>query len=65
MDLRSSYAETAGTLNQDHVPEIVTELLDVQNQSELLGRVLKLNRATVDAIFMQFSDPKKTPPSCY
>ena len=32
--------------------------MDAQNQSEMLGRVLKLPKSTVDAILKQYSDPK-------
>ena len=49
----------AGALNEDDAVEIATELLDVQNQSKLLGRVLKLNRATVNSICVQFSNPEE------
>ena len=45
-------------LEEKDVPEIVREVLDAQNQSEMLGRVLKLPKSTVDAILKQYSGPK-------
>ena len=53
---------TAGELNKrlndDDVPEIVREIFDVRNDSETLGRVLKLSKATVDSILLQYNKPK-------
>ena len=46
------------TLNDDDVPDIVREIFDVRNDSETLGRLLKLSKATVDSILLQYSKPK-------
>ena len=47
------------TLVQDDVPEIVGKILDAQNKSELLGRVLKLPASTVSGIHRQYRDPEE------
>ena len=46
------------TLNQDDVPDVVCEILDVRTKSDKFGRVLKLPKATVDSIYQQYSDPQ-------
>ena len=45
-------------MEEKDVPEIAREILDAQIHSEMLGRVLKLPKSTVDAILKQYSDPK-------
>ena len=44
------------TLNQDDVADVVCEILDVQTKSKTFGRVLKLPKATVDAIHCRYSE---------
>ena len=45
-------------LNQDDVPGVVCEILDVLTKSDLFGRVLKLPKATVESIHLQYSNPQ-------
>ena len=45
-------------LNQDDVPDVVCEILDVRTKSDKFGRVLKLPKASVDSIYQQYSDPQ-------
>ena len=58
-----NYSPEAGaiedrTFNQDDVPDVVCEVLDVRTKSNLFGRVLKLPAATVESIHQQYSDPQ-------
>ena len=46
------------TLNQEDVPNVVGEILEVQTKSKTFGRVLKLPKATVDSIYQKYSDPQ-------
>ena len=46
-------------LNEDDVPNVVCEILDMQTQSELFGRVLKLPVSTLKFIHQQHRDPRK------
>ena len=46
-------------LNQDDVPNVVYEILDVGMKSELFGRVLKLPPSTVESIHQPHRDPQK------
>ena len=45
-------------LREDDVIEIVGGILNVQNKSGTLGRVLKLPKARVEAIIQQYNDPQ-------
>ena len=45
-------------LNEDDVPDVVCEILDVQTKSDKFGRVLKLPRATVESIYEKYGDPQ-------
>ena len=47
------------TLNQEDVPEVVCEILEVQTKSKMFGRVLGLSKVTVDSIHQQNSDPQE------
>ena len=67
-DIRVSYASwfsfQPGTvrvekkLDAQNVAEVVREILEVQNKSETLGRVLKLPKVAVDRILQQYSNPQ-------
>ena len=58
--LRFSFAETDAfkdrTLNQEDVPKVACEILEVQTKSKRFGRVLGLPKVTVDSIHQQNSD---------
>ena len=59
---RSLFAEAEfedRTLNQEDVPKVVCEILEVQTKSKTFGRVLGLPRVTVDSIHQQHSDPQE------
>ena len=60
---RCHYAEADGfkdlTLNQEDVPKVVCEILEVQTKSKTFGRVLGLPRVTVDSIHQQNIDPQE------
>ena len=45
-------------LNAEDVPAVVREIFDVRKESEILGRVLKVPKATVESIHLQSSRPK-------
>ena len=47
------------TLNQEDVPKVVCEILEVQTKSKTFGRVLGLPKVTVDSIHQQNSDPQE------
>ena len=47
------------TLNQEDVPNVVGEILEVQTKSKTFGRVLGLPKVTVDSIHQQNSDPQE------
>jgi hypothetical protein len=47
------------TLDEHDVTEIVPEILLVQTKSEILGRILKLPKPTVDSIIYKYSDPQE------
>ena len=47
------------TLNQEDVPNVVGEILEVQTKSKTFGRVLGLPKVTVDSIHLQNSDPQE------
>ena len=47
------------TLNEEDVPKVVCEILEVQTKSKTFGRVLGLPKVTVDAIHLQNSDPQE------
>ena len=47
------------TLNQEDVPKVVCEVLEVQTKSKTFGRVLGLPKVTVDSIHQQNSDPQE------
>ena len=47
------------TLNQEDVPNVVREILEVKTKSKMFGRVLGLPKATVDSIHLQNSDPQE------
>ena len=47
------------TLNQEDVPNVVCEILEVQTKSKTFGRVLGLPRVTVDSVHQQNSDPQE------
>ena len=42
------------TLGGGDVPKIAREIFDVQNESETLGRVLRVPKVTVDSIIKQY-----------
>ena len=46
-------------MNQDDVPKVVCEILEVQTKSKTFGRVLGLPKVTVDSIHQQDSDPQE------
>ena len=46
-------------MNQDDVPKVVCEILEVQTKSKTFGRVLGLPKVTVDSIHQQNSDPQE------
>ena len=47
------------TLNQEDVPNVVGEILEVQTKSKTFGRVLGLPKVTMDSIHHQNSDPQE------
>ena len=47
------------TLNQEDVPKVVCEILEVRTKSKTFGRVLGLPKVTVDSIHQQNSDPQE------
>ena len=47
------------TLNQEDVPNVVGEILEVQTKSKTFGRVLGLPKVAVDSIHLQNSDPQE------
>ena len=47
------------TLNEEDVPKVVCEILEVQTKSKTFGRVLGLPKVTVDSIHKQNSDPQE------
>ena len=46
-------------LNQEDVPKVVCEILEVQTKSNTFGRVLGLPKVTVDSVHQQNSDPQE------
>ena len=47
------------TLNEEDVPKVVCEILEVQTKFNIFGRVLGLPKVTVDSIYQQHSDPQE------
>ena len=45
-------------LSQDDVLDVVCEILYMREKSDRFGRVLKLPKAIVDSIYLQYSDPQ-------
>ena len=48
-----------GILNQEDVPKVVCEILEVQTKSKTFGRVLGVPKVTVDSVHLQNSDPQE------
>ena len=46
-------------MNEEDVPKVVCEILEVQIKSKTFGRVLGLAKVTVESIHMQHSDPQE------
>ena len=46
-------------LNQEDVPKVVCEILEVQTKSNTFGRVLGVPKVTVDSIHQRRSDPQE------
>ena len=46
-------------MNQEDVPKVVCEILEVQTKSNTFGRVLGVPKVTVDSIHQRHSDPQE------